>query len=50
MIQTSTRRNSIVDYLTSRADGQGCEFVCIVGRSFAASCTLDGKWLDFEKM
>jgi hypothetical protein len=43
------RAKTVVEYLKSRADGQGCEFVCIVGSPFQAYCYLDkAKWLEFE--
>jgi hypothetical protein len=43
------RAKTVVEYLKSRADGHGCEFVCIVGSTYTAYCYIDEtKWLEFE--
>ena len=41
------RAKTVVEYLKSRADGQGCEFVCIVGSLVTFSCYI-GELLEFE--
>ena len=43
------RAKTVVEYLKSRADGQGSEFVCIVGPTYIVNCYIDeNKWLEFE--